>query len=412
MRRDFGATLPTPPNPPAHPLGNGLLIGGTRQGTFGTPGLPLGGYTGTTMVRDLKGLFGQAVQPWGTTPGSPDESLQHERDRLLSALASSDLGTIEARVGRILQDYPETRDSDTALAIRYWSEFQANVVAGCQPLALEVLHDLQPIMTLVRCRQRIQNDFGLFVGTRLTRSRRDERQLEFYRYLAEKRLQDPELCFYLDETGSDSTGRFVGVGGICVLDTRSYEMRHAALRQWRESQGWPETLHFADLNTQTEPRYLGLLQQLKKYRSGLLFVGYATVARGSKDTILSTLFVQLIGDALRVADAQGCLGVVRAVRVIKEAAAGFDTIHLASLEQNLSQHLLQLFPSRVYLRQIETVPKGRCVMLEAADCIAAAMKRRWESGRRIHKDRVAESVMNVTGFEDPGSESAMYKVHS
>ena len=255
------------------------------------------------------------------------------------------------------------------------------------------------------------NDFGLFVGTRRTRGLRNEQQMEFYRYLAEKRDEDPELHVYVDETGCDPKSRFVGVGGICILDSRSYEMRHAALRHWRDQQGWVETLHFADIASSTEHRHLSLLTQLKRHRAGLLFLGHATIARGNKDSLVSTLFVQMIGDALQRADQQGCLGDVRAVRVLKEASEGFDALHLPSLKDELSQHLLQLFPNRVYLKSFHALPKGREVMLECADTIASAMRRRWSSGNNIHKDRVAESTMNVTGFGDSREGAAVYKIH-
>lgn len=352
------------------------------------------------------------MQPWDPLPEDPSLDLQRERDRLLAALATSELGTVEARVARILQRYPETRDSDTELAIRYWYEFEPDVAARVDDVRLAVLHDLQPMGTIVRCRQRIQNDLSLFVGTRRTRALRDERQLEFYRYLAERRDSDAELCFYLDETGSDTTGRFVGLGGVCVLDSRLFEMHYASLRLWRERQDWPETLHFADMDSTTEKRFLTLLAALRRHRTGLMFVGYATLARGNKSQILASLFVQLIGDALKHAESNGCLGTIRAVRIVKEAQEGFDSVQLPALEQDLSQHLLQLFPNRVYLKCIEPLPKGREVLLECADVIASAMKRRWESGHSIHKDRVAEAVMNVTGFEDRRDGTPFYRMHT
>src|SRR5690606_25176464 len=104
------------------------------------------------------GLFGQPVQPWNSVPDEPADRTVVQRDRFLASLADSEFGTVLARVGIILQKYPETRDNDVSLAIRYWMEFEAEAVASCEPLSLDVLYDLQFMPTIVRCRQRIQND--------------------------------------------------------------------------------------------------------------------------------------------------------------------------------------------------------------------------------------------------------------
>jgi hypothetical protein len=358
------------------------------------------------------GLFGQALQPWDAPGQHRDATIERERDRLLASLAASELGTIEARCAQILQTYPETRDNDIELALRYWAEYEAHVIAAATPLELEVLHSLQPMATLIRCRQRIQNDFGLFIGTRRTRGFRDERQMQFYQYLAEQRAGEAECCFYIDETGSEPQGRFVGIGGICILDVRAFSMHHSALKHWRAERGWVETLHFADADSKTESRFIELLAELQRHRVGLLFLGYATLCRGNRDSALASLIVQLVGDALTRADQLGCLCGPRSVRVIKEAADGFDSLHLDAIRSDLADHLAHRFPQRVHLAAVQPLPKGREVLLECADVIAASMKRRWESGSWKHKDRIAQAVMNVTGFEDERTNAAIYRVHA
>jgi hypothetical protein len=188
-------------------------------------------------------------------------------------------------------------------------------------------------------------------------------------------------------------------------------MRHAALRQWRRELNHPMPLHFADYSSSQQPMYLELLRQLERYRSGLMFVGYAMTARTSKLDAVARLIVQMVGDAMLVADKHGCVGSTRAVTVIKEAAEGFDALYLDLINQELSQHLMALFPGRVYLKGVFPVGKQREVLLECADVIAASMKRRWESGNAIHKDRLAEAVVNLTGFDDPVDTGMLYKMY-
>jgi hypothetical protein len=88
----------------------------------------------------------RAEQPW-TAPIeemlSPD--LQQARARMLADVADSRLGTMEQRVAYLLQHFPETRESDIALCIRYWRRFQADVLERWEPLELEVLFELDKL---------------------------------------------------------------------------------------------------------------------------------------------------------------------------------------------------------------------------------------------------------------------------
>src|SRR5690606_3767065 len=78
-------------------------------------------------------------QPWAT-PREPELSSEESvrREKILADIADSYLATREQRVAHILSRFPETRDSDTALCIRYWRMFQAQVLERWDPLELEV----------------------------------------------------------------------------------------------------------------------------------------------------------------------------------------------------------------------------------------------------------------------------------
>lgn len=356
------------------------------------------------------------LQPWVSTKPSDvltNEKREAERAALLQALANSLFATIEQRVCIILRDFPETRDSDTALLIRYWRRFQPDIILEWDPFAPEALFELEKSESISRARRHIQNDLNLFQATPRTLALRGELQMEFHQYLAAQRKGDPEIRFFLDETGGDPQDRFTGVGGICVLDWRQFEMQHAALVKWRDDQGWPETLHFNKLtNDAAMVPFLALLKQLKKRRAGILFAGYALPARRNKQDMFFALTQQLIVDSLRRLSKLGCLNVCRAVTIVKESEVGFDALYLKELERSLHELLVREFPGQAYLKAITPMPKGREVLLECADIIASGMRRRELSGGTHSKDKLAEAVMNVTGFEDCGDQGALFKYFS
>ena len=325
---------------------------------------------------------------------------------MLTDIANSYLATREQRVARILHRFPETRDSDTALCIRYWQTFQADVLERWQPLELEVLFELDRIETIGRVRRMIQNDLRLFRGVEETRRAREAMQAEFHEYLAAHRDSLPEIRFYLDETGNEGDKTYTGIAGVCIINWKQFEKHHAALEQWRSQQEWPETIHFSETGADKVDRAVSLLQQLRSRRAGILFLGYSLASRGRTHEDLFSLFIQLVVDSLTYLCKCGCLTENRSVRVIKEADSGFDAMFLRKMTKQLAEVVALEFPGQLTVLPVEAVTKGRTVLLECADLIAGGMQRRALRRGRNPKDRLAEAVINVTGFEegaDPGT---------
>jgi len=353
------------------------------------------------------------LQPWSVRH-EPDLSPEQaeRRQKMLADIANSYLSTREQRVAHILQRFPETRDSDTALCIRYWNMFQADVLERWRPLELEVLFELDRIETIGRVRRMIQNELRLFRGVEETRRAREAMQAEFHEYIAAHRDSLPEVRFYLDETGNEGDKTYTGIAGVCIINWKQFEKHNAALEQWRSKQGWPETIHFSDTGADKVDRAVSLLQQLRSRRSGVLFLGYSLASRGRTHEDLFSLFIQLVVDSLKYLRACKCLTENRSVRVIKEADSGFDSLFLHKMTKQLSEVVALEFPGELNVLPVEAVTKGRTVLLECADLIAGGMQRRALGKGRNPKDRLAEAVINVTGFEDGADPGTIFKYHA
>lgn len=353
------------------------------------------------------------LQPWSAAH-EPDLSPEQaeRRQKMLAEIANSYLATREQRVAHILQRFPETRDSDTALCIRYWKKFQADVLERWRPLELEVLFELDRIETIGRVRRIVQNELRLFRGIEDTRRAREAMQAEFHEYLAAHRDSLPEVRFYLDETGNEGDKTYTGIAGVCIINWRQFEKHHAAMEQWRSKQGWPETIHFSDTGADKVDRAVSLLQKLQSRRSGVLFLGYSLPSRGRTHEDLFSLFIQLVVDSLKYLRECKCLTENRSVRVIKEADSGFDSLFLRKMTKQLGEVVALEFPGELTVLPVEAVAKGRTVLLECADLIAGGMQRRALRKGRNPKDRLAEAVINVTGFEDGADPGTIFKYHA
>jgi hypothetical protein len=373
----------------------------------------------SSRARDGNGLLFEIdepipdLQPWSgkKEPALPPEQADR-RQKMLADIANSYLSTREQRIASILQRFPETRDSDTALCIRYWKMYQADVLERWHPLQLEVLFELDRIETIGRVRRMIQNDLHLFRGVEDNRRAREAMQAEFHEYLAAHRDSLPEIRFYLDETGNEGDKTYTGIAGICIINWKQFEKHHAALEQWRAKQGWAETIHFSETGSDKVERAVSLLQQLRSRRSGVLFLGYSLASRGRTHEDLFSLFIQLVVDSLRHLRECNCLTESRSVRVIKEADSGFDSLFLHKMTKQLGEAVALEFPGELTVLPVEAVTKGRSVLLECADLIAGGMQRRALGKGRNPKDRLAEAVINVTGFEDGADPGTLFKYHA
>jgi len=349
------------------------------------------------------------AQPW-SVPREPELSPEEatHRQQILAAVADSRLATSEQRVAHILQRFPETRDSDIALSIQYWRMFQADVLERWKTLDLEVLFELDKIETLGRLRRMLQNDLRLFRGVEDSRLARESRQTEFYQYFAAHQDSLPEIRFYLDETGAEGDKPYRGVAGVCIINWKQFEKHHAALQQWRASQT-PETIRFSETGANKSEVAVSLLQQLRRRRAGVLFLGYSLTSRGRPNEDIFTLFVQLIVDSLKHLRDHNCPINDRSVRVIKEASSGFDEVYLNQMTKQLQDLVAMEFPGELNVLSVEALPKGRTVLLECADLIAGGMQRRALGRGRNPKDHLAEAITNVTGFEDTKDVGAIFK---
>jgi hypothetical protein len=79
------------------------------------------------------------------------------------------------------------------------------------------------------------------------------------------------------------------------------------------------------------------------------------------------------------------------------------------MTKQLSEVVALEFPGTMTVLPVEAVTKGRTVFLECADLIAGGMQRRALYNGRNPKDRLAEAVINVTGFEDGAEAGTIFK---
>ena len=80
------------------------------------------------------------------------ERIEKEKKELLASLAGGDFSTQKTKVAAILNLYPESRNSDITLALKYWETFQPGIYnkSGILP---KYLFKLERLHYIVRARE-------------------------------------------------------------------------------------------------------------------------------------------------------------------------------------------------------------------------------------------------------------------
>lgn len=101
---------------------------------------------------------------------SPEEFEAGRKD-ILFAVNSGRNQKLRDKVAWILNHYPASRDSDITLSLRYWEQFQSELLDG-EMIKKENLFSLTKTNSLTRERARIQNDYGLYLASDAVRKHR------------------------------------------------------------------------------------------------------------------------------------------------------------------------------------------------------------------------------------------------
>lgn len=188
------------------------------------------------------------------------EKIEREKKELLVSLSGGDFSKQKTKVAYILNLYPESRNSDITLTIKYWETFQPDIY-NAHGILPKDLFRLERMHYIVRARAKIQNEYNLFTpNTEVKRFRRKHEK-----QMSEAVLEDAKprrlVHVYADETGK--TQKYVVVSSVWVLTGRAVFTVSQSITSWKEKSRWAKReVHFAKLGKQdmdTLKEYIGVV---------------------------------------------------------------------------------------------------------------------------------------------------------
>ena len=220
----------------------------------------------------------------------------------------------------LLNNFPNTRDSDITLQIRYWLNFESNLFDG-EPISIRNYYRLQKLTSLARARATIQNDLKLFQASDEIKKRRKQKQDNEHDNAVKKRANYHRYVVFIDESGK--TQDYLVVGSMWFLHGPETLRIYRELNEWKESRGFENEFHFKQITEQKLPLYFEVADYIAKNSGVLSFKIISVPRRGIADLheALIQLTYHLLVRGLEHEHSSGRAPLPRGLQLVKDAEA-------------------------------------------------------------------------------------------
>ena len=326
------------------------------------------------------------------------EKLAQERKDFLNKVLSCNLETSIERVGFILNNYGDTRNSDVELAWTYWKIFESEIFNG-EYLTKSQLFLLPKINTLTRCRARIQNEYRLFEADDEVKKYRGVLEEDMKNEAIEQKPSGlPHFSIYIDEAGK--TQQYISVGSLWVIDGPSTFTATNQLREWKKNKNIDYEFHFKDITDNKMENYKQFFLTFLQLNPTIGFKVIIINKKGIPDvgSAITDLTFHLINKGIYHENVTGRAPLPRYLQAwIDEEEKGYDQLKIENLKERISrQHIEGL-----YLGDILAVDSRFNFYIQAVDLFTSAISRKIHNpiNQKKAKDDLADYILNLLHFD-------------
>jgi hypothetical protein len=334
-----------------------------------------------------------------TEPQPADAKIEEERAHILADSLAGRRDTLTRKVALLLNRYPDTRDSDVALQIKYWRMFEDwNGVAR-----EEDLYRLTRLTSIARSRARIQNVLKLFQASSTVRKRRGKLEEDERERAIDEGAPPSALTVFADESGK--TEENLIVGGIWFADSNELLAIDHAIAQWRERSGFKAELHFKEVTDQNEQMYREAFEIVLNNAASISFKALRLERKGIRniDSALDQLFYHMLIQGIRHENDTLRSVLPKTLQFWKDQEdPSRDKLRIAALRDRVEQAGRTLFEGKLRVGDFQPVVSNRVEMMQIADLFVSAL------GRRVNtpgmppkaKDRFSSYLLERIGLPD------------
>jgi hypothetical protein len=302
--------------------------------------------------------------------------IDQERQSLRSVIAASRPDTLVYKVGWVLNNYPDARNSDITLQLRYWETFCPGQYTGGS-IATEDLYQLPRLTSLARARARIQNTLKMFLADAEVRKHRGTlSEEERDEAVAARYSAAPVFAIYVDESGKTQANLLVG--GLWILQGPETFRIAAKLIEWRDRTRFKDELHFTEVDERSLPYFKEAVDIVLENASALSFKYVAIPRAGAgpvRDVVPKLIYHLVVRGILHEIDS-GRAPLPRNLQLWKDAEeAGYDRIVLADLADRLRNAAAGQFNGQLIIDTLEAADSKDNDLLQITDLFTASINR-------------------------------------
>jgi len=379
------------------------------------------------MTNDSKKLNEMDEEILAKEDGNNDDdeaqTEEEEKERRKKAMAlwrdvqSGNTNHLITRVASILNRFPETRNSDVALMIKYWQVYQD--FTG-DTVELKALFELERLTSIARARAKIQNEYRLFGATRKIRGFRHDKEKREKEFQLLTKPEIGSISIYADESGKNED--FLLVGSIWLLADEGF--LYDAIMGWlkeKEEEGTrcPREFHFSDIrnNGTNIEIYKEFIDFVLSQGSMISFKGIAvnrTKIRKPLDEILTHMFYQLARLGVEHELNVNRFTLPRQINYTKELEEGESSLRLKQIEQMISDGFKSEYNDQLILNFFHSLEAKLSRLIQIADLFTASLNRIYNIQRKNRdlsknaKDEFAEHLINSIGLTEINNDISQY----
>ena len=358
------------------------------------------------MIEEIHGLNDQAEDIELDKKALAREARkQREIAAINESIATCTYATKRDRVAGLLNMFPESRDSDMSLTLRYWETFQTDIYESGN-LSPRSLFKLERQTTIARLRAKIQNDYGLFPASENVRHKRRQKEEEVRDDMLTDSPSSRLISIFADEAGKND--EFVLVGSVWFLNAMKGAMFQNKVNKLRHDRSFKGEFHFSRCAKQDLEHYKAFVDLVNLERDFMSFKTIATARRGSSrgiEDVLSDLYCLLAFKGFEHEVDSHRVDLPRRVSLTIDEG-GLTPIGCEMLHQNLSTFLDRCYKHEATLETTSVLNSKSSAALQLADMITGVASRKLNhhgQGERNHKDDLADYTIETLGLDFSGS---------
>lgn len=337
-----------------------------------------------------------------------EERVEREKAKLVGAVAAGKLDHLQERVAWLLNHFPETRDSDITLQLRYWEHFESELFGGGYIEAKD-LYQLTRLTSLTRSRATIQNTYALYKASpeiQLHRGTLSEEEKERARAATPV---PPTLSVFADESKS---GDHLIVGSVWLLHAPEVITVVNRIHRWKEERKFDKEFHFKAITAAKLTHYMEFADFLADNSAVMSFKAISVDGRGharKDDALLDLSYHLLVAGVRHEHDTARAALPRRLLLTIDETEVGRDRLFLANLRERLERASEAAFGNDLQVDTLAAMPSDTSALLQVADLFTSSLNRVLNSpGGRSHKDEFARHLLDALGMpEGPPTEERL-----